>query len=1859
MACKYTFNNIEYASKEEFIDKVLKKDFINQPKTLRVQEEQSDFFQKWRNNFEFKGNKYTVSKDNQSIYHYYQNGKEINGKEYTSIWDNFLDSPEDSKDAFLKLLQKDGNWVTFFIKSTIQMVAKKGYEKVLFPSGNTASKVEGHTTLEEFKKQKEDAINNAEKEKEKVLAMTLEEAGSDFFNPVMFNSKTKVEQQELINNHISTLDRQINTFKQELERVETEGFSALKPIYNFYENTVTNILKKVVAKENLKTITDEYGNTWNEVEIKPEMINNKILLQLKSYNTEKLNPELADKLETFVKAVGGNIEHVKQILTRTGQTATGSVNTITKVIELVEGTERVALPEEAGHLFEALLNPDSNLYKSMYNNIQKFAIYKNVIEKYSKQYNGNEELLKREAIGQLISKFLINKNYSAEEIQDRNKAQSWFKRVLQYLKELFIQEKPAVDAFKEAANRILNNDITDLGDEFTKTGKLYQLEDVYDESVDANAVAVQLMEYEKKFGPAPVAMKTTLEQLLINKKEYFLTADEKNYEDKSGTIYTRTSDFLQEFVYEEGGKDIPGYFSFGQDPEDFDDNRQWGNQIDDVGRAVILKYTEDEAVLFVKNKRKERLEDGKTSSEAEVNEEALRKTFNELKDFFEENYKEHIIVPQVPFAVKKANGENVAGVEDFVLVDKDGIIRLRDLKSSTKSVYDIPGQPNYNKTFDTKDGKRASKAQRHRAQQSVYKAMAQMQGFVFDERDELGILNFKLDADGVMVEDVRLERELPISSIEQVMESVGTTQLSEEQNKGAGDLIDGMLRILESRVASLKNSLANVKGGKYKIAQLIKLQNTIKDTEKLKAIKDFVDEIYLQVMGNKPANSFLAQFNKELTEIASKDGLEAISELAYYRRNAKLFIDSTREITSFYNQNFEAGTEALDGTTLAKMREIDRMAKAVEDKYNKKIIDLQTDVLAKQISKSANTQVKEEIAAKEKNIKEAKRQGKSEKYIKGLNDDLANFINKAGSRIGIDRILLKSYLENGAFEDIGSADALLSSAGALNAPILSTFFKTIKHKLENVRIKSLDVARKSVKIFNEFKSNSGRNQNNVAEFNEGLYEKVKVFTGKDEEGNDTYKEVAGFVQELDKNAYDLSKSEMFKKVAAIKEGSTKRRLVLDWLEENNEEIGEEDITITNPENGEIVVIEKGKKSILSTLKENMEAGLIGKKEYEYYVTLSKGANRISSTYWDVFTKPKISKFKNANYEALKKNPVTKRYYDYLIATYFKAQESIPETQKLGYILPGIDKNSIDRIREIGIVDWIKTKAKESTSLMDYDTEYGKTSSDVKTIPIMFTTKLDYEQTSLDLLSSVLIFNEAVETFKAQTDLQEFAESLLEKVTEVGPTERTALGEAVTWANKATLSRLGIRSELNEYKTKTGGNNIAAMMAYLIDTHIYNKTKVSAPLKIKGKVVQIDKIYDSIASFVSFVQIGGANWIVPLVNYLNGRVQTGIEQKAKQFFDSKTWNSATYFVDTQGMIELASDMGKPVPESLSGQLLELYNPKNGKLRNELGRDISQSGAKRMLGTSGWFALQKTSEAVIVLQTLVARLKSVKVQSATGEISLFDAYELKNGELSLKDGVQLSGEVDISGRMMMDVKDNVDSLLVKMNGAYDSYSRAEIERYWYGRAVMMFHKFFVPGIKRRYKSLGRDEELGVMTEGFYKTYFNVLLRDTKELMKVYVGMESSLTPMELQNVRRAIKEQMFIAVTGAMIMMLNGWRDDEDKKTKRVLAYPLFVLLKLNTEIGVFGGFGDPQNFLLPNAKEMGRILKSPIPAYQQIEKGLDLINQLTNPTETYKVKSGIWNKGDLKLQAKFFKFWGVTGTNINPEQSLKWWESQLQ
>ena len=110
-------------------------DYNSTSKTRRILEVQSDLFQKGRDKdtliFSFdtsrENNKRRLVLDNLSY------DRALTSEEQKEL--DVLNNPQIDKtkeNQFLQLLNKNNNWVTFFVKSIMQDSAKKGYEKYYF-----------------------------------------------------------------------------------------------------------------------------------------------------------------------------------------------------------------------------------------------------------------------------------------------------------------------------------------------------------------------------------------------------------------------------------------------------------------------------------------------------------------------------------------------------------------------------------------------------------------------------------------------------------------------------------------------------------------------------------------------------------------------------------------------------------------------------------------------------------------------------------------------------------------------------------------------------------------------------------------------------------------------------------------------------------------------------------------------------------------------------------------------------------------------------------------------------------------------------------------------------------------------------------------------------------------------------------------------------------------------------------------------------------------------------------------------------------------------------------------------------------------------------------------------------------------------------------------------------------------------------------------------------------------------------------------------------------------------------------------------------------------------------------------------
>ena len=401
---------------------------------------------------------------------------------------------ESKENNFLQLLNKKGNWVNFFIQSIVQDSAKKGYEKVLFPTGETAAKVEGHQALAVDIKVSQESIDSANKKLEKIVIEEWDTPGSASY-------KIKENKKRELNEIIDAQQRRIDNIKE-------QGIEKLKPIEAFYSNRVTNILNKLY---NVNKITDEYNNTWSEVTILPEILQQSILLQRKTTVAKKASPEVLSKVKKVIKKMGVDVQSLSEYAKQNPAVDVSSANALADltagIIAVSEGNEDVALTEEMVHIATAIIEQrDPKLVTEMISKIGRFQIYKDTLAEYkdSKAYqlpNGKPNIrkIKKEAVDKMIAAVITNDpNINLEEVD-----QSLFRRMWNTITDWFRGQykKANIDIFSKTAETVLGGEFEGSILDLNSTEIYYQLSDAQ------KNIQRELLETQKTLKSVPVIKK--------------------------------------------------------------------------------------------------------------------------------------------------------------------------------------------------------------------------------------------------------------------------------------------------------------------------------------------------------------------------------------------------------------------------------------------------------------------------------------------------------------------------------------------------------------------------------------------------------------------------------------------------------------------------------------------------------------------------------------------------------------------------------------------------------------------------------------------------------------------------------------------------------------------------------------------------------------------------------------------------------------------------------------------------------------------------------------------------------------------------------------------------------------------------------------------------------------------------------------------------------------------------------------------------------------------------------------------------------------------------------------------------------
>ena len=181
---------------------------------------------------------------------------------------------------------------------------------------------------------------------------------------------------------------------------------------------------------------------------------------------QKASPQLIKLMKEFIKSIGVDYALVSDVIVDGKKVdANGVALMMQKLIQIVEGQEDVALPEEAMHFaVEIIKQTNPKLYQQLLKEINNHSKKDEVFAAYGNdpryQKDGKMDIikLKEEAIAQVLADRL-------EDIVGR----SWFEKIAEWLKSLFYTRS----GFDQASINVLSGKIASIEDIDVSQGSVY------------------------------------------------------------------------------------------------------------------------------------------------------------------------------------------------------------------------------------------------------------------------------------------------------------------------------------------------------------------------------------------------------------------------------------------------------------------------------------------------------------------------------------------------------------------------------------------------------------------------------------------------------------------------------------------------------------------------------------------------------------------------------------------------------------------------------------------------------------------------------------------------------------------------------------------------------------------------------------------------------------------------------------------------------------------------------------------------------------------------------------------------------------------------------------------------------------------------------------------------------------------------------------------------------------------------------------------------------------------------------------------------------------------------------------------
>ena len=251
----------------------------------------------------------------------------------------------------------------------------------------------------------------------------------------------------------------------------------ISPIINFYKNEGDKSYSdsKAVFNRVLSRLKAEYPLLANRIRGRKVMSGggyvykfglDNIYQQKSSVETRPSDEKLNKKIATLLEGIGIKTDYLKDSRYK-DNSPLGIADMLNKVAYISMNRAKIdTLPEEAAHFFVDYLEQTSNpLFSSMMYDIGKYNTYMETYKEYQNTYLTNDgtpdiNKIKKEAIGKMIAKIIVDKNNINESQNLIDRFVRWLNKVMDLIKEQLVRlglsdEAKIEDYFELAATNIL------------------------------------------------------------------------------------------------------------------------------------------------------------------------------------------------------------------------------------------------------------------------------------------------------------------------------------------------------------------------------------------------------------------------------------------------------------------------------------------------------------------------------------------------------------------------------------------------------------------------------------------------------------------------------------------------------------------------------------------------------------------------------------------------------------------------------------------------------------------------------------------------------------------------------------------------------------------------------------------------------------------------------------------------------------------------------------------------------------------------------------------------------------------------------------------------------------------------------------------------------------------------------------------------------------------------------------------------------------------------------------------------------------------------------------------------------------